>query len=92
MAPQDRVCFPALRFSAAGEYRFTVGELTKTDGAWDCDGRRYPVVVKVTADKKGRLKAKVRYPAGFPVFVNRKYRPPPATCPAVCSCCHPDNV
>jgi len=80
----QNINFPALTFTSAGVYTYTIKELTPSDDDWQTDDRVYRAVVKVTDDGEGGLKAAVEYPDGFPKFVNRYTCPPP---PPPCDVC-----
>ena len=62
--------FPEMTYSAAGDYEYTLKELTPSGGGWDTDDRIIRVIVTVTDDGHGNLVATVSYPDGFPSFTN----------------------
>jgi pilin isopeptide linkage protein len=68
------VRFPDICFNEEGVYEFTVRETSVSGDGWVTDPREYPVIVTVTDDGHGKLKAHVEYPEGEPKFVN-KYEP-----------------
>jgi pilin isopeptide linkage protein len=68
------VRFPDICFDEKGVYEFTVRETSTSGDGWITDPREYPVIVTVTDDGYGKLKAHVEYPEGEPKFVN-KYKP-----------------
>jgi pilin isopeptide linkage protein len=72
--------FPKLCFTAPGEYRYTIRELTESNRCWLTDNRVYHVIITITENRDGRLEAEVKYPCGEPKFVNRY-------CPPECCCC-----
>jgi hypothetical protein len=51
------VTFPPLSFSEAGEYKFTVRELTPSGGGWTTDSKVYRAVVTVTAPVNAEILA-----------------------------------
>lgn len=63
--------FPELSFDAAGDYEFTLKELTPSGGGWITDDTEYPIIIHVLDDGYGNLIATAEYPEGFPGFVNR---------------------
>lgn len=73
MSDRHEINFPALTFTAPGQYVYTIKELTPSSEIWEADSRSYKVVVTVTQGDDGKLIATADYPDGPPQFVN-KYR------------------
>ena len=65
-----RVTFRSITYTEAGEYKYTVSEVSGSLGGVSYDNASYEVTVKVT-DDKGILRAAVIYPAGGVKFTNR---------------------
>jgi pilin isopeptide linkage protein len=80
MGYSGEFCFSALTFTEAGEYHYTVKELTAADGQWQTDERAYRITVTVTQGADGSLAASVSYPDGTPLFVNEYNHPPHEPC------------
>jgi len=63
------VTFRPITYTAVGEYKYTVSEVSGSLGGVSYDNTSYEVTVKVT-DDKGALKAEVIYPTGGVKFTN----------------------
>ena len=83
------IIFPAINFTKAGIYTYTVREITPPASNWKIDKREYTITVTVTDDGAGHLKAKVDYPDGKIVFTNefcKCYCKPTRPQADVCKC------
>ena len=66
-----KIRFPCIPFNKAGVYCFKIRERPLKCSCWRTDCRVFRVVITVTEDCCGNLKAEVCYPDGEPCFVNR---------------------
>jgi len=89
---ENNIKFPALIFDKPGVYSYVMKELSPSSGDWITDRREYRVIITVK-EKLGELVARVDYPDGDPVFVNKYcHKPrPKENCFIICCCdciCH----
>ncbi|MDR1102028.1 MAG: hypothetical protein LBL34_06745 [Clostridiales bacterium] len=60
-----------INVNSAGVFNYTVRELNESGNGWIMDSKSYPVTVIAKVNSSGALGAFVRYPQGYPTFVNR---------------------
>lgn len=66
-----KISFPGVTFSAAGDYNYTIREISPADDSWDSDASEFSVTIHVTDNGSGNLTATASYPGGLtPVFKN----------------------
>ena len=71
-----QVAFPAIQYSKAGTYRYTLSEVKGTESGVTYDETTYAVAVAVEDDGKGSLVATVSYEGGKAPVFNNTYQEP----------------
>ncbi|MCL2634107.1 MAG: hypothetical protein FWD34_06290 [Oscillospiraceae bacterium] len=74
------ICFPPLCFTEEGVYCYKIAEQRNPCSPWRTDCKVFRVIITITRDKNGELQYKIRYPDGYPTFVN-------CYCPKPCCKC-----
>lgn len=70
------VAFPAIQYSKAGTYRYTLSEVKGTESGVTYDETTYAVAVAVEGDGEGSLVATVSYEGGKAPVFNNTYQEP----------------
>jgi pilin isopeptide linkage protein len=82
-----KIQFPKITYDKAGDYEYTLREITPSGGGWKTDSKVYDIIVHVIDDGYGNLVATIEYPDDFPVFTNTYSNVPTSVILSACKIC-----